>query len=150
MGSEVIQGATFVAVLAMAGFLWRVFDKRFDTFAADVNDRFDKVDRKFDKIDSEFVTVKGRLGTLERRFDGLEGRFDGLERRFDGFEGGFHVFEGRFDSFEGGFHVFEGRFGSLEARVEGLATDHQRLSDQIAEFRGEMRARFPLPSVGEP
>lgn len=122
MGSEVIQGATFVAVLAMSGFLWRVFDKRFDTFAADVNDRFDKVDRNFDKVDAKFDTVNERLGTLEGRFDGLEGRFDGLE----------------------------GRFGSLEARVEGLATDHLLLSEQIAEFRGEMRARFPLPPVGEP
>ena len=122
MGSEVIQGATFVAVLAMAGFLWRVFDKRFDTFAADVNDRFDRVDRNFHKVDVKFDTVHERLGTLERRFDGLEGRFDGLE----------------------------GRFGSLEARVEGLATDHQRLSEQIAEFRGEMRARFPLTPFSEP
>ena len=115
MGGEVIQGATFVAVLAMSGFLWRVFDKRFDTFAADVNDRFDKVDRNFREIDTKFDTVNVRIGTLERRFDGLEGRF-----------------------------------GSLEARVEGLATDHQRLSEQIAEFRGEMRARFPLPRIGEP
>ena len=115
MGSAVvIQGATFVAVLAMAGFLWRVFDKRFDAFAADVNGRFDRVDAKFDKVHE-------RLGTLERRFDGLEGRFDGLE----------------------------GRFATLEARVDGLATDHQRLSEQIAEFRGEMRARFPLPPIGE-
>ncbi|MCY4056975.1 MAG: hypothetical protein OXG44_03130 [Gammaproteobacteria bacterium] len=122
MGSEVIQGATFVAVLAMAGFLWRVFDKRFDTFAADVNGRFDRVDGKFDGIDAKFDTVHERLGILEGRFAGLEGRFDGLEVRF----------------------------GSLEARVEGLATDHQRLSEQIAEFRGEMRARFPLPPLGEP
>ena len=133
MGSEVIQGATFVAVLAMAGFLWRVFDKRFETFAievngrfdrlaAEMNDRFDKVDVKFDKVDEEFDGVYARLGTLEGRFAGLEGRFDGLE----------------------------GRFGSLEARVEGLATDHQRLSEQIAEFRGEMRARFPLPPIVEP
>lgn len=61
MGSDVIQGATFVAVLAMTAFLWRVFDKRFDSltnevngrfdrFAADVNGRFDKVDAKFDKV----------------------------------------------------------------------------------------------------
>ncbi|MDE0658213.1 MAG: hypothetical protein OXI79_01035 [Gammaproteobacteria bacterium] len=63
-----------------------------------------------------------RLGSLEGRFGILEGRFDGLERRFD----------------------------SLEARVDGLATDHQRLSEQIGEFRGEMRARFPLPPVAEP
>ncbi|MCY3620149.1 MAG: hypothetical protein OXH68_00380 [Gammaproteobacteria bacterium] len=115
MGSEVIQGATFVAVLAMTGFLWRVFGNRFDTFAADVKDRFDKIDVKFDKVDGKFEKVHERLGTLEGRFDGLEGRF-----------------------------------GTLEARVEGLATDHQRLSEQIAEFRGEMRARFPLPPIGEP
>jgi len=48
------------------------------------------------------------------------------------------------------FSGLEGRFGSQEARVDGLATDHQRLSEQIAEFRGEMRARFPLPPIGEP
>ncbi|MCY3840624.1 MAG: hypothetical protein OXH09_18575 [Gammaproteobacteria bacterium] len=136
MGSEVIQGATFVAVLAMAGFLWRVFGNRFDTFAADVKDRFDKIDVKFEKVDEEFRGVHARLGTLEGRFAGLEGRFVGLEGRFDGLEG-------RFDG-------LEGRFGSLEARVEGLATDHQRLSEQIAEFRGEMRARFPLPPTIEP
>lgn len=56
MGSDVIQGATFVAVLAMTAFLWRVFDKRFVTFAADVNDRFDKVDERFDKIDDFGLT----------------------------------------------------------------------------------------------
>ena len=42
MGSAVVQGATFVAVLAMTAFLWRVFGKRFDTFAAEVNGRFDR------------------------------------------------------------------------------------------------------------
>ena len=118
MGGEVIQGATFVAVLAMTVFLWRVFGARFD----DVKDRFDKVDRQFEKIDGKFDKIDERIGTVERRFDGLEARFDGLE----------------------------GRFGSLEARVDGLATDHQRLSEQIAEFRGEMRARFPLPAAAEP
>ncbi|MCY3620150.1 MAG: hypothetical protein OXH68_00385 [Gammaproteobacteria bacterium] len=126
MGSEVIQGATFVAVLAMAGFLWRVFDKRFETFAIEVNGRFDRyaaeMNDRFDKVDEKFDGVHDRLGALEGRFAGLDGRFDGLEVRF----------------------------GSLEARVEGLATDHQRLSEQIAESRGEMRARFPLPPLGEP
>ena len=121
MGSEVIQGATFVAVLAMAGFLWRVFDKRFDAFATEVNGKFDRIDDRFDQVDAKFGKVDERLGTLERRFDGLEVRFDGLEVRF----------------------------GSLETRVDGLAADHQRLSEQIAEFRGEMRARFPLPPIAE-
>jgi len=98
MGSDVIQGATFVAVLAMAGFLWRVFDKRFDSltnevngrfdrFAADVNVRFDKVDAKFDRVDARFDKVHERLGTLERRFDGLEGRRSRRAVRFLGGQG---------------------------------------------------------------
>ena len=143
MGGEVIQGATFVAVLAMTVFLWRVFGARFDTFAADVKDRFDKVDREFDKVDREFAKVHEKFAKVDEKFDKVDERLGAVERRFDGLEG-------RFDGLEGRFDGLEGRFGSLERRVDGLATDHQRLSEQIAEFRGEMRARFPLPTVAEP
>ena len=62
MGSAVVQGATFVAVLAMTAFLWRVFGKRFDTFAAEVNGRFDRsaieVHGRFDRFSAD---VNGRF-----------------------------------------------------------------------------------------
>ncbi|MDE0177986.1 MAG: hypothetical protein OXP36_05260 [Gammaproteobacteria bacterium] len=90
-----------------------------------MNGRFDRfaadVNVRFDKVDAKFDRV-------DAKFDKVHERLGTLERRFDG---------------------LEGRFVSVEARVDGLATDHQRLSEQIAEFRGEVRARFPLSPVGE-
>lgn len=137
MGTEVMVPGVYVAtVVAMTVFLWRVFGKRFDAidarqekFEADLermgskfDDRFRETESKFDarfreadaRFDARFDKVDARLGSLEVTVGKLGGQFDGLRDRFN----------------------------TLEGKVDGLATDHQRLSNELAGFRGEMQGRL--------
>ena len=34
----------------------------------------------------------------------------------------------------------------MEGKVDGLARDHQRLTNELFEFRGEMRGRLGTPA----
>ena len=116
MGIQVIVPGmtTVVAVVTMTVFLWRVFGKRFDALDA----RLDTVDKRFEtmeaKVDRRFEKVDTRLGAIEVGVAALGGQFEG----------------------------FRDRFGTLEGKVDGLAADHQRLSGELAEFRGEMHGRL--------
>ena len=42
------------------------------------------------------------------------------------------------------FASLETRFESLDQKVDGLAADHNSLSRELSEFRGEMRGRLSM------
>ena len=76
--------------------------------------RFDALDARLERVDERFEKVDARLGAIEVGVATLGGQFGGLRDRF----------------------------GTLEGKVDGLAADHQRLSSELAEFRGEMHDRL--------
>ena len=145
MGIQVIVPGvtTVVAVVTMTVFLWRVFGKRFDaldarldtvdqrfvTMEAKVDERFGKVDERFEKMEAK---VDERFGKMEAKFDDRLGKVDA---RLGAIEVSVAALGGQFEG-------LRDRFGTLEGKVDGLAADHQRLSGELAEFRGEMHGRL--------
>ena len=134
MGTEVVVPgvANLAAIMALGVFLWRVFGKRLDVIDA----RFDKMeagfDARFDKFDGRFAEVDAKFGKMEAKFDL---RFDKVDGRLGAIDVSVGKLEAQFDG-------LQGRFGTLEGKVDGLAKDHQRLTHELSEFRGEMRGRL--------
>ena len=122
MGTEVIAlGASFLAsVFAFGVFMWRVFVKVFEQFGA-------KIDQQFVNLDDRF---SNRFETLDRKIDD---RFEILDRRIDE-----------------KIQPIEAKVDKLDAKVDGLAKDHQTLARELAEFRGEVRGRFAELSLPGP
>ena len=69
---------------------------------------------------------------FNRRFEGVDARFDKVDARFDKVVA----------DMDARFERVDTRFDKLEAKVEDLAKDHQSLSRELSEFRGEMRGRL--------
>ena len=122
MGTEVIAlGASFLAsVFAFGVFMWRVFVKVFEQFGA-------RIDQQFVNLDDRF---SNRFETLDRKIDD---RFEILDRRIDE-----------------KIQPIEAKVDKLDAKVDGLAKDHQTLARELAEFRGEVRGRFAELSLPGP
>jgi predicted nucleic acid-binding Zn-ribbon protein len=114
MGTEVIAlGMSFLAsVIAFGVFMWRAFVKMFEQFGA-------RIDQQFANLDGKF---QDRFETLDRKIDD---RFEILDRRID-------------DKIQ----PIEAKVDRLDGKVDELAKDHQSLSRQLAEFRGEVRGRL--------
>ena len=122
MGTEVIAlGASFLAsVFAFGVFMWRVFVKMFEQFGARIDQQFVNLDEKFGN----------RFEILDRKIDD---RFETLDRRIDE-----------------RIQPIEAKVDALDAKVDGLAKDHQLLARELAEFRGEVRGRFAELSLPGP
>ena len=133
MGTEVIAlGASFLAsVFAFGVFMWRVFVKVFEQFGA-------KIDQQFVNLDDRF---SNRFETLDRKIDD---RFETLDRKIDD---RFEILDRRIDE---KIQPIEAKVDKLDAKVDGLAKDHQTLARELAEFRGEVRGRFAELSLPGP
>ncbi|MCE2459643.1 MAG: hypothetical protein J4F38_02565 [Pseudomonadales bacterium] len=82
------------------------------------------------KIDQQFIRIDDRFQALNRRIDD---RFETLDRRIDE-----------------RIQPIEAKVDTLDAKVDGLAKDHQSLARELAEFRGEVRGRFGELSMPQP
>ncbi|MDE0661941.1 MAG: hypothetical protein OXI79_20100 [Gammaproteobacteria bacterium] len=133
MGTEVIAlGASFLAsVFAFGVFMWRVFVKVFEQFGA-------RIDQQFVNLDDRF---SNRFETLDRKIDD---RFETLDRKIDD---RFEILDRRIDE---KIQPIEAKVDKLDAKVDGLAKDHQTLARELAEFRGEVRGRFAELSLPGP
>jgi len=131
-----VPSVPYVAsVLAVGIFLWRVFVRMLAGMEARFDDRFGQIHSQFSQIDSRFEQVDNRFEQVDKRFEQVDKRFEQMESRFDN----------RFAS-------LETRFDSLDKKVDGLAGDHNSLSRELSEFRGEMRGRLSMlvpPAAGE-
>lgn len=133
MGTEVIAlGASFLAsVFAFGVFIWRVVVKMFEQFSARIEQQFLNLDGKF----------HDRFETLDRKIDD---RFETLDRKIDD---RFEILDRRIDE---RIQPIEAKVDRLDAKVDGLAKDHQTLARELAEFRGEVRGRFAELSLPGP
>lgn len=145
MGTEVIvPGVAHVAtVFAMTVFLWRVFGKRFDAIDARQEEFDGKLVRMESKFDGKFERMESKFdGKFERMESKFGDRFDTVDGRLGAIEVGMGKLEGQFDGLRDRFGTLESRFDTMEVKVDGLAADHQRLTRELGEFRGEMHGRF--------
>ena len=134
------------AVLAVGIFLWRVFVRTLAGMEARFDDRFSQVDKQFAQMETRF---DDRLVQMESRFDD---RFSQVDRQFAQMESRFNDrfvqmetrFDDRFVQVDKQLAQMDGRFASLDKKVDGLAADHHRLSRELSEFRGEVRARLSM------
>ncbi|MYF27850.1 MAG: hypothetical protein F4169_03125 [Gammaproteobacteria bacterium] len=133
MGTEVIAlGASFLAsVFAFGVFMWRVVVKMFEQFGTRIEQQFANLDGKF----------SDRFETLDRKIDDL---FQTLDRKIDD---RFEILDRRIDE---KIQPIEAKVDKLDAKVDGLAKDHQTLARELAEFRGEVRGRFAELSLPGP
>lgn len=111
-----------------------VLEAKFDGFAVDVRDRFDKqdlrvtaldvkLDRFMDETEARFAAVDRRFDQVDARFNQVDARFDRLETRFGQFEDRLDRLETRFGQFESGFDAMNVKFGlviDLLARALGV------------------------------
>ena len=144
MGTEVIAlGASFLAsVFAFGVFMWRVFVKVFEQFGARIDQQFvnldDRFSNRFETLDRK---IDDRFETLDRKIDD---RFETLDRKIDD---RFEILDRRIDE---KIQPIEAKVDKLDAKVDGLAKDHQTLARELAEFRGEVRGRFAELSLPGP
>ena len=132
MGTEVVGVVNLAAIVALAAFLWRVYGKRLDAIDA----RLVNVDRSFEKMEAKF---DGSFAGVDEKFEKMESKFN---RRFDKVDGRLGAIDVSVGKLEAQFDGLRGRFDTLEGKVDGLAKDHQRLTNELSEFRGEMRGRL--------
>jgi len=53
------------------------------TLRAEMNGRFEAVDRRFEVVDRRFEVVDERFESVDKRFGSVDKRFDAIDKRFD-------------------------------------------------------------------
>jgi predicted nucleic acid-binding Zn-ribbon protein len=106
----------------------------FESFSArivaDLERRFDVVDKRLDGMDKRFEKVDERFAAVDKRFDAVTERFDGIDRQF------FDVGE-RFATVDQQFATMGKRFDSIDQR---MADADARNARQFAELLSAIKA----------
>ena len=102
---------------------------------AEMNARFDAVDRRFEAVDRRFEAVDKRFEAVDKRFEAVDKRFAGIDARLDGLAATLHThflwllgaIGATITAVAAGFIFLVGRQDSmtqrLETSIDQLATE---------------------------
>ena len=90
------------------------------------------MDSKFDKIDKRLDGIDKRLDGIDKRLDGIDKRLDKVEQRLDKVEQRLDGVEQRQDEM---YTILRG----MEEKFETNKAEHDRMSVDIAEIKGDVK-----------
>jgi len=118
---------------------FELIERRFDEIDRKfelIERRFDEIDRKFELIERRFDEIDRKFELIERRFAEIDRKFELIERRFAEIDRKFELIERRFDEIDRKFELIERRFDEIDRRFELIERRLDRLESDVGDLQG--------------
>lgn len=107
-------------------------NQRFEEMQAQMDRRFEAVDKRFESIDNRFEAIDKRLDTMDARFDAMDNRLDAMDMRFDAMDNRLDEMKG--DIWQSVSVMMDAKFDKL---FHLLAENQQILQEKMDRILGE-------------
>ena len=109
-------------------------DKRFEDMLAEMNRRFETVDKRFEAMDKRFEDM---LAEMNRRFEAVDKRFEAIDKRFEAVD---KRFEDMLAEMNRRFEAVDKRFEAVDKRFEALIAEMHQGFEESRRMYLQLRA----------
>jgi len=123
-------------------------DKRFEDMLAEMNRRFETVDKRFEAMDKRFedmlAEMNRRFETVDKRFEAMDKRFEAVDKRFEDMlaemNRRFEAVNKRFEAVDKRFEAIDKRFEAVDKRFEALIAEMHQGFEESRRMYLQLRA----------